>query len=224
MALKVWSFVSQKGGTGKSVLSTQLAVRAQETGERCALIDIDPQASATGWGKLRGDRKPEVIPALPSDLRQMIDAAPTMGYTLLLIDTAPHTRADTVDAINVATTILCPTRAAPFEQMALGNTAGVLDLCGRASDAIGIVNGLRPVKTAALQREYEEAASFLKGMGMKVAASFVCHREDIEDALREGRGVTETAKTSKAAGEIRDLYDELKLLQPNNVVRLRKAK
>lgn len=224
MTMQVWTFASQKGGAGKSTLSTQLAVHAQEQGERVAIIDTDPQASSNGWGKLRGDRKPEVIAALPSDLREMVSAAPTMGYSLLIIDTAPHTRADTVEAIKLATMIICPTKAAPFEQMAMGDTAGVLELCGRTRDAIGLVNGIMPVKATAVAREYEEASQALKSLGLRVAATFVCHRQDIIDAIAQGKGVTETAKASKAANEIRALYEELKLLQPTNVVSLRDAR
>ena len=44
---------SQKGGTGKSTITTNLAVVAADKGKKVLLIDCDPQQSATKWYGLR---------------------------------------------------------------------------------------------------------------------------------------------------------------------------
>ena len=97
--MKVWAYVSQKGGAGKSTLATQLGVLAQQKKEHVAIVDLDAQASALSWYSRRekaNNKKitrggPYVMRALPSDLGKIIAAAPTMGATLLMIDTAPAT-------------------------------------------------------------------------------------------------------------------------------------
>ena len=42
----VISFVTTKGGAGKSTLAFSTAVAAMQTGEPVALLDLDPQNSA----------------------------------------------------------------------------------------------------------------------------------------------------------------------------------
>ena len=53
--MKVISVLSQKGGSGKSTLSINIARCLQLKGFDVALIDTDPQASAREWNALAGD-------------------------------------------------------------------------------------------------------------------------------------------------------------------------
>jgi chromosome partitioning protein len=220
--MRTWVFASQKGGAGKSTLCTQLGVFAQQSGERVAIVDIDPQGSAFEWSKLRGkDQRPEAIRALPSDLNKMVNAARDMDYSLLLVDTAPHVRADVVTAIRVADLIICPTKSAMFELEALKDTVAVLDLSKRRQVALGVVNGILPVKEQAMLAEYDHAIVAMQQLGLRACAQFICHRKAIIDAIGQGKGVTETEPKGKAANEIRLLYQELLSLQPSNIVHMK---
>ena len=52
------TLIAHKGGTGKTTLAINLAVAAEAAGLRTALVDLDPQASAAGWGDHReSDRR-----------------------------------------------------------------------------------------------------------------------------------------------------------------------
>lgn len=55
--MRTWSFVQQKGGSGKSTICTNLAVHAEEKGETVPIVDLDPQSSATLWHAQRGTNK-----------------------------------------------------------------------------------------------------------------------------------------------------------------------
>ncbi len=57
--------ISQKGGTGKSTIAIHLAVAAHLAGHRCAVVDLDPQASARKWGDKREADGPEVVGEAP---------------------------------------------------------------------------------------------------------------------------------------------------------------
>jgi chromosome partitioning protein len=227
-------------------------VLAQQKGERVAIVDIDPQASAFGWYERRGktsDKRiahggPYVMRALPGDLGKIISAAPTMGATLLIIDTAPATDDGALAAIRAANLIVVPTRPLPFEMHAVPVTANLLALAQRMNLALVVVNGVTPppppgTKTKASRtpaREYSDAVDELKRLcNLRPCTRFICNDEQITAAIGAGMGVTEytipkskptDAPKGNAAKQIIELWNELHLFVPDasNVVRLGAAR
>ena len=63
--MKTISFISQKGGVGKTTLAIHLAVAFAADGLNVAILDLDPQASAAEWKDFREEEMPGVI-AIPS--------------------------------------------------------------------------------------------------------------------------------------------------------------
>jgi chromosome partitioning protein len=88
--MKVISVVSQKGGVGKSTLSIHLATAAAIKKKEAALIDLDPQASASKWGDSREAETPAIISCQASRLEKVLAAAEEGGADLIVIDSAPH--------------------------------------------------------------------------------------------------------------------------------------
>ena len=70
--MRIWSFVQQKGGSGKSTICTNLAVCGEEEGETVLIVDLDPQSSATLWHSERGTNKPLVLDGQPDKLTDII--------------------------------------------------------------------------------------------------------------------------------------------------------
>jgi chromosome partitioning protein len=80
--MHVVALVTQKGGTGKSSLAVALAVAAQERGLKVALLDTDPQGTATEWSKRRQAETPEVLPLEWSALPTRLKALERAGHDL----------------------------------------------------------------------------------------------------------------------------------------------
>jgi chromosome partitioning protein len=72
--MTIIAIVSQKGGSGKTTLSVNLAAAAEAAGAIALIIDTDPQATASQWGAWRADKAPEVIDSAPR-IQAKVDAA-----------------------------------------------------------------------------------------------------------------------------------------------------
>src|SRR5215212_1378238 len=110
--MKTITILSQKGGAGKTTIALHLAVAAELDGQQTAIIDLDPQASATSWGDSRAAETPAVVSAQASRLTQVLEAARKAGATLAIIDTAPHSESAALAAARAADLILIPCRPA----------------------------------------------------------------------------------------------------------------
>ena len=109
-------------------------------GEQAAVIDLDPQGSATVWGRLRGGVPPVVIAAHPPRLARVIEAAADVGASLVVIDTAPREAGGAAEAARLADLVMIPCRPSAID---LAATLATLAAIGMA-DAVAVLNGCPP--------------------------------------------------------------------------------
>lgn len=81
--------IAEKGGAGKTTLSLDLAVTAVQKGHKVAILDVDPQATASKWTDRRSEQLPWVVPTHAVRLGPAIDQAKTQGVDFIVIDTPP---------------------------------------------------------------------------------------------------------------------------------------
>ena len=83
--MKIIAIVNEKGGTGKSTISTNLATALHRRGSKVVLIDADPQGTARDWreGSPEGANLPPVI-AL--DRPQMLNSISALDADYVVID------------------------------------------------------------------------------------------------------------------------------------------
>jgi chromosome partitioning protein len=208
--MRTWAFVSQKGGTGKTTLSSQIAVFAGTVGERVVMLDIDaPQYSLWKWHVARGEgTAPPVLQCpFPEKIMGVVAKIKASGVaTLLILDTPPHSNAAAVEAIRACDLIVVPTSPSVLDLDSLQDTARLIAEAGATGRAVGVVNKVRGQGAV---KSYAAASGFIEKFGIRVAAAYTGDRADFAHATDKGQGVTDTAKTSQAAKEIMALWGEL---------------
>lgn len=195
----VLSLVTQKGGSGKSTLAIGLAVAAMENGERVAFVEADPQGTISKWKERRGNPYPRVDRVGdPADVERVLSQLAAEGIRLAIIDTAATNNALAMSAIASADLCLIPARPSPADIEAAIPT---LIAIRRRNRRFAFVLNQAPPRGCRLS----EAAISFNSLGV-LALPYVGQRNDHQDALGAGLGVTEFAPGGRASEEIRELW------------------
>src|SRR5438034_2146113 len=139
--MDVIAVIAQKGGTGKTTLTLALAVAAQLAGKVTAIVDLDPQATASNWSDRREAESPVVVSAQPARLPHVLTSAEASGAALVLIDTPPRAEQAALAAAKAANLILIPYRPAIYDLETMATTLQLIRLPG-ATPATRLPQGL----------------------------------------------------------------------------------
>ena len=195
--IRTLALISQKGGSGKTTLAVALAAAHELAGGQAAVIDLDPQASATVWGRLRDGVPPVVIAAHPPRLARVIEAAADAGTSLVVIDTAPREAGGAAEAARLADLVLIPCRPSAVDLAAIPATLAAVGMV----DALAVLNACPPRGPWVA-----EAVDAVRGFGLGRAPVTLGARIAHAKAFTLGRTAQETEPSSPAAREIADLY------------------
>jgi chromosome partitioning protein len=197
--MHVLALVTQKGGSGKSTLAVGIAVAAMGNGERVALVDADPQGTISKWIERRGHPYPRIVRiADPAEIEGALVRLEAEGIWLTAIDTAATNNALAMRAIARADLCLIPVRPSPADIEAAIPT---LIAIRRLNRRFAFVLNQTPPRGCRLS----EAATSLNSLGV-LALPYVGQRNDHQDALGAGLGVTEFAQEGRASEEISELW------------------
>jgi chromosome partitioning protein len=200
-AIKVLAIESQKGGAGKTTLAINLAVAAEQAGRPTVLLDLDPQASATGWRDTRELEAPVVVSIQPARLAASLQGAEQGGAAVVIIDTPPHGESSALAAARVADLVLIPCRISAFDLRAIGATAELAKLAGKP--AFALLNAVPP----GAHRLVEEAGAAIAAHELAVCPEIIRRRAVFIHAVTAGLAVSEFEPESQAAAEITALWN-----------------
>jgi chromosome partitioning protein len=193
------AIISQKGGAGKTTLAVHLAVEAERSGLATAIIDLDPQASATGWGDSRSQEVPAVVSAQSARLGQVLQTAKHNRAGLAIIDTAPHSESSALAAAREADLILIPCRPAILDLRAISQTVDLARIAGKQA---AIVLNAVPARGSLTNEAIEAVTAY----GVGVADVQLGQRAAYVHCLTAGLTAQEFEPDGKAAREIKHLF------------------
>lgn len=199
--MDVIAVIAQKGGTGKTTVVLSLAVEAERRGVTVAVIDLDPQATATNWGDRREAETPVIVSAQPARLRHVLKAAQDQGAQLVLIDTPARSEQAALEAAKAAQLVLVPCRPAIYDLETVATTAELVGYAGGRPVAV-ILNGVPPRGTKG-----EQAADVIRSLTLLVCPASFGYRAAFNDAGALGLTAAEYEPEGKAAREIEQVYE-----------------
>ena len=203
MILKTIAFLGQKGGGGKTTLAVHCAVAALGKATRVAIIDTDPQGSATRWGQSRESDTPAIAKATAQQLDDVLAAARHDKMTYCIIDSAPHAAPSASRVAAAADFIIVPVRPTAFDLATVPATVAIIQA---AQKRAAFVLSACPTRSP----ETTEAAEVLATYGFPVCPVLIHERRAFSRAVATGRAVVEFEPAGKAAAEIAALWNWIK--------------
>ncbi len=205
---------NEKGGTGKTTLTVNLAVRYLKNGQTALLIDADPQQSASAWAELRQESKIEPCPVTVSKTGSSLDKdirALSPKFDVALIDTGGRDSVEMRKGLLIADLVLVPVQASQFDVWVLEKMAGLIE------DARGFNEGLkaalvvnRAPSNPAVTEE-EDLRSFLADLpGMRPLKTSIKERIAWRKAAKQGMAIGEIhPKDPRAELELESVFQEV---------------
>ena len=204
---KVISFSNQKGGSGKTTLSANLAVLWSNSGYKVAVIDADSQHSLTYWLEARKKYYGEDDIGITSynfDVHNLKEEIKQIKrkYNFIIIDSPPSITFDTIQIIKASDRVFVPVQPSPLDLMA---TVPFLNLVKQEKkNPIIFLNRVMP-----RARLTDAMILRLRYAGAKIARSRISSKVLFAETFSVGRGVIDISVTSDAAKEIINAGNEI---------------
>ncbi len=204
---KVIAFSNQKGGSGKTTLTANIAVLWSNSGYRVAVIDCDSQKSLSYWLDERKKYYGETdigISSYSFDIRNLSNEVKQIKrkYDFILIDSPPSITFDTIQILKASDRVFVPVQPSPVDLMA---TIPFLNLAKQEKkNPIIFLNRVMP------RAKLTEAMILrLRYAGAKIARSRISSKVIFAETFSVGRGVIDISVTSDAAKEIINAGNEI---------------
>lgn len=198
--MKFVAVCNGKGGCGKSTIATALAAEYTRRGLRCLIVDSDaPQYTAMRWAKLG-----EVPAAAVADLQTI----PQLGaaFDRVVIDTAGRDDDMMRGAMMLADLVLVPVQPTPADMWAAADTIAVVR---QAMTIRPKLKGRLVLSRVDARTSYSRQIRQVLSDTLPILDAEIHQRSDYAVAMQDGKGPSTFAPHSKAATEIRALFEEI---------------
>ncbi len=201
--MNIITMASRKGGAGKSTLTAHLAAYCHKIGERCVVIDADPQGSVSLWHSLRADGQPPLMSGARG-IERALTSAMVDGYKWAFIDTAASMWVVAQEAIRAATLVLVPARPGFFDLNAVRET--VATARARNKPYAVVLNATPPKRGEKEAPAVAQSRAFFDKLGIPVWAGQISQRAGYVLTLAAGASICELTPDSVATSEVARLW------------------
>ena len=205
--MSIIAILGNKGGTGKTTLSVNIASGLSRTSD-VVLVDADPQRSSLQWSQIReeGSGLPVIdgVDNLEGVLKQAND-----DFEHVVIDCPPSILTEQSNlALSLSNTVLVPVQPSPYDLWATVHLEENLQVARESNPglaAILVANQVEP--RTRFSRIVFQAMSEID---MPAAETAIYRRVAYKYSVLEGRSVHDMGSRGKAASqEINELIDEV---------------
>lgn len=218
--MPVIMFGGEKGGCGKSTLSTNLCVALAYKSLDVILVDTDPQATSTNWISRRNELidSGKNIPLIHCVQRtgnvhkSIIDLE--KRYQYVIVDAGGNDNEAQRTSMTAADLLYIPLKASQADLETLPYVCDLVDMAKNFNPSLIVFSLISMAPTNPSINETQEAREFMSDFLCKlsIAQTFIRERKVYRDALLDGYGVLEMGNL-KAQDEI----DNLAMETINNV-------
>jgi chromosome partitioning protein len=206
---------SEKGGTGKTTLTTNLVVLHMQGGREALLVDTDKQGSASAWAATRDARD---LPRIPSVQKfgKSLTAEPkglAQKYDEVFVDAGGRDSVELRAALLAADRIYIPLIPSQIDVWTLGLMKQLVQESQLFNPALKAYFVISRASTNPSVTEVEEAKDAISDIaGIPLCQTIIRERIAYRKAPKNGMGVTELSpsdRDSKANAELTAFYKEI---------------
>lgn len=201
---------SQKGGSGKTMLTKNLAIAAERAGDGPVyMIDTDPQGNLNAWYRRRDADKPAMIEVPFDKLSAALDVLRQKGARYCIIDTGSGRLEVARELFVHADFAILPVQPSEEDLIAAPVTVRAMKEAG--VPFLFVLTRVKPNTLVTAQ-----AAATLSKHG-EIAETFVNDRTNYKSSFAKGETVIEAEPKGAAAKEIADLWRNVKACMQANM-------
>lgn len=207
---------AEKGGVGKSLLATNIAVLASDAGAKVCLLDTDQQGTASSWSRIRNENGilPSIsVLAVPTNPVNEL-ASLSSSFDLIVVDIGAQNYLTMQNTAAIADMILIPVGPDQFEVESTLQVSHVLKSMDsrHKNGKIPAYIVLNNLPTNPRSVEAAELRAVFSDEDYPVFKAGLCHRSSWRNSRRSGLAIHELtgkAKDIKASNEMLAIYNEI---------------
>lgn len=202
------SFVSQKGGVGKSTLSRALAREAAKSGIKVKIADLDTQqGTSVDWNRIRLENGVDPFISVESFKTAKSAIQQASNYDLLIIDGPARTSVGTLEIANHSDLVVQPTGASVDDLRPAIREFHALVKNGIPRNKL--IFALNRISTASEERD---CRSYISEAGYESLPGFLPEKAGYRQAQNNGFAITESpflTLRKKADEVIQSIVDKI---------------